>query len=98
MPTVHGFAFAKVACKDPEGVAQTWSKLLELPLRKEGNTTTIALNDAGEPPTELRFCALEPGQNEGVVGVGLYTKGQSSEIKRVVGVDFSMVPLASAKL
>ena len=100
MDTVHGFAFASVACKDPEAVAQVWSRLLERPVEKVGETLRLSLQESGEPPTELRFCKIEAGQNEGVASIGVYSKGHTKQVKKVVGVEFSFVPLptSSSKL
>ena len=63
---VSGITGVELCSPDPQALAERWGRLLGLPVAREGNAFTIALEDG-----VLRFAPAEGGQKEGFYGLDL---------------------------
>ena len=97
MPTVNGFAFAEIGCREPKEIATTWSNLLRLPSKKINDAAyEIEVDPGHSTPCVLRFVkslSTEDDTGLGVTAIGIYTKEKQRVTKRLLGVDFHMIPV-----
>ena len=70
---VTGIAAAEVQCDDPEAVAARWSEIAEIPLRREGPTPVLPLDNAS-----VRFVPCTDGRPEGLGGIDVTTADKAA--------------------
>ena len=61
---VTGIVAAEVQCDDPEQVAERWSEIAEIPLRRHGRHPVLPLANAS-----VRYVACTDGRAEGLGGI-----------------------------